>query len=118
MQSESNDIESIGAFDQDLKALKKKHYDLYLLVEPVEAMMTGDWELLASKYDDHPLSGQWAGFREFHVEGDWLVVYFRDKNTVSLVLTRTGSHDELFGAKLSKKIIKSYRTTPRSIFKL
>jgi len=43
---------------------------------------------------DHPLQGDMSGFRELHIEPDWLLVYKKDGN--KLVLVRTGSHSELF----------------------
>ena len=109
-----NRIQTIPAFTSDLKALKKKHYDLNLLREPVQALMEGNQRLLRTKYDDHALTGNWAGFREFHIKGDWLVVYFRAEDKVTLVLTRSGGHDELFRAKINHRIIKGYLDAPRS----
>lgn len=37
------------------------------------------------------------GGRELHIEGDWLLIYRIDHGELCLVLTRTGSHDALFG---------------------
>ncbi|MFC2618917.1 type II toxin-antitoxin system YafQ family toxin [Bifidobacterium dentium] len=59
-----------------------------------------------------------AGICEFHVRADRLVVYFRDNDTVALVLMRTGSHDALFkivDAKTSgttgARLARQYRPT-------
>jgi mRNA interferase YafQ len=49
---------------------------------------------LAKKYHDHPLSGNWIGFRECHVKPDVLLIYTSNKTT--LFLERIGSHSELF----------------------
>ncbi len=46
------------------------------------------------KYKDHPLSGNWKGCRDCHLEPDWLLIYKSSKNT--LILERTGSHSERF----------------------
>ncbi|WP_041962448.1 type II toxin-antitoxin system RelE/ParE family toxin [Sulfurospirillum cavolei] len=43
---------------------------------------------------DHCLEGNWSGFREFHVSGDLLVIYFLDEQMLNLI--RLGSHSELF----------------------
>lgn len=43
---------------------------------------------------DHPLVGQWAGFREFHISGDVLVIYRQTAQDVTLVCM--GSHAQLF----------------------
>jgi mRNA interferase YafQ len=51
---------------------------------------------LPRKYQDHPLKGEWAGFRECHIESyDWLLIYYTTRT--ELVLVRTGSHSDLFG---------------------
>ena len=30
---------------------------------------------LPERYGDHPLSGNWKGFRDMHLEPDWLLLY-------------------------------------------
>lgn len=49
---------------------------------------------LAGKYRDHPLSGEWQGFRDCHVKPDLVLIYEKpDPETLRLV--RLGSHSEL-----------------------
>lgn len=50
---------------------------------------------LDPKYEDHPLVGNFVGFRELHIRPDWLLIYKIDGEV--LILERTGSHSELFG---------------------
>lgn len=83
-------------FKRDAKKLFKKHYAPEKLAEAVQALMRQDRDLLRTKYRDHALKGNWQGFREIHIEGDWLVIYRIEKAELMLVLTRTGSHDDLF----------------------
>lgn len=83
-------------FKRDYKALMKKHYDENLFIDAVRALMNEDAELLSTKYRDHALKGEWAGFREIHVDGDWLLIYRVERDVLELVLVRTGSHDDLF----------------------
>ncbi|MDR1979333.1 MAG: type II toxin-antitoxin system YafQ family toxin [Synergistaceae bacterium] len=47
-----------------------------------------------ASYFDHPLQGDWSGYREFHIEPDWVVIY-RNVDEF-LVLERTGTHSDLF----------------------
>ena len=47
-------------------------------------------------YKDHPLTGNYEGFRELHVEPDWLLIYAIKDDILVLSLTRTGSHSDLF----------------------
>lgn len=53
---------------------------------------------LPAEWKDHELSGDWDGFRECHVGGDFLLIYKLDKGSKvdSVVFTRAGSHSELF----------------------
>jgi mRNA interferase YafQ len=49
---------------------------------------------LPDEAKDHPLIGNWSGFREFHVSGDLLVIY--KVTDTELILVRIGSHSQLF----------------------
>jgi len=51
---------------------------------------------LDSKHSDHELKGNYAGFRECHIQPDWLLIYAIDKGNLILTATRTGSHSDLF----------------------
>lgn len=83
-------------FKKDFKVLLKKHYSPDKLKQAIDAHMAQNKQLLSTKYRDHPLTGNWKGYREIHIEGDWLVIYRVEKQELQLVLTRTGSHDDLF----------------------
>lgn len=109
MSSDLTSIKLIPAFDRDARRLKRRHYDMGKLRQAVAAIMRNDEALLATKYRDHALKGNWKGFRELHIEGDWLLIYYIDGKDLVLVLTRTGSHDELYSGRLSTKVIRGYR---------
>lgn len=49
-------------------------------------------------WTDHPLKGNYAGYRECHVEGspDWLLIYKKDGVNLVLILIATGTHADLF----------------------
>ena len=48
------------------------------------------------KYKDHPLVSNWSGYRECHIQSDWLLIYKYKDNELILSLTATGSHSDLF----------------------
>jgi mRNA interferase YafQ len=52
-------------------------------------------EILDQRHRDHPLRGQWRGYRECYVQPDLLLIYRVHEN--ELQLARAGSHAELFG---------------------
>lgn len=43
----------------------------------------------------HPLTGDYAGHMECHIEGDFLLIWF-DPHSDVISLVRLGSHSELF----------------------
>ena len=53
-------------------------------------------EQLPERYRGYPLRGSRRGYREAHVEPDWLVIYRVKGDEFHLV--RTGSHSDLFDA--------------------
>ncbi len=52
-------------------------------------------EPLPERLRDHPLRGDWVGYRDLHIEPDWLLLY--RKTDEALMLARTGTHSDLFG---------------------
>ena len=83
-------------FKRDAKALFKKNYDAQKLASAVEVLLAQDRDGLRTRYRDHALQGSWKGYREIHIEADWLLIYRVERSELLLVLTRTGSHDDLF----------------------
>ncbi len=62
--------------------------------EVLELLQTG--KPLPEKNRDHELVGNLAGFRECHIQPDWLLIYLVLKDRLVLTLMRTGSHSDLF----------------------
>lgn len=89
------DVFYSSKFKKDYKLMKKQGKDMELLLDIVDILAAE--KPLESKHKDHPLSGYYIGYRECHIQPDWLLVYKIDGNELVLTLTRTGSHSELFG---------------------
>ena len=68
--------------------------DISLLKSIVTKLANG--ESLDPKYKDHPLTGNWIGHRECHIQPDWLLVYRYEDDVLVLTLVRTGTHSDLF----------------------
>ena len=87
-------IVASNQFKRDLKLAKKRGLDLSQLKSVVN--MLADGKNLEEKYRDHSLTGEYRGFRECHIEPDWLLIYRIDGEDLELFLFRTGSHSDLF----------------------
>ena len=81
-------------FKKDLKLAKKRGLDFALLERVVDMLVEG--KKLPAQYHDHGLSGDYVGFRECHMEPDWLLIYRVDDRLLELFLFRTGTHSDLF----------------------
>ena len=84
-------------FKRNLKLLKRRNYDLSLLVDLIDKVAADvDPRTL---YKNHPLHGDWVGHEECHVTSvtdDWLLVY-QKRGADKLVLAATGDHQMIFG---------------------
>ena len=81
-------------FKKDIKIIKKRNYDLSKLEKVIEIL--AEEKNLPAKYKDHSLTGIYRDFRECHILPDWLLIYRIDKDILTLVLSRTGTHSDLF----------------------
>lgn len=57
-----------------------------LLKDVINTLLTE--KPLDPKYFDHALVGNYAGFRERHIELDWLLIYFINNGTLTLTAAR------------------------------
>lgn len=86
------DLAARNSFKKDLKRVIKRGYDRALLEAVIDALRRTT--TLPEARRDHPLKGEWIGWRECHIEPDWLLVYKTSDDEV--LLARTGTHADLF----------------------
>ena len=82
-------------FKKDYKLAMKRGLKMNFLEDIIAKLSMGD--VLPDKNKDHALTGNWIGFRECHIQPDWLLVYRMENDVLVLTLTRTGTHSDLFG---------------------
>ena len=82
-------------FKKDYKLAVKRGRNIDLLDNAIRLLANGD--PLPVENNDHNLTGNWKGFRECHIEPDWLLIYSLQNNVLTLTLARTGTHSDLFG---------------------
>lgn len=82
-------------FKKEFKnALRQKGHTPKMFQDALKYLISGT--PLPKKYRDHKLKGEYEGYRECHLAPDWLLVYKVETDKLILVLTRTGSHDDVF----------------------
>ena len=87
-------IRYTNKFKKDFKTIIKRGYDSKKLETILHLLVQN--KPLSEKNKDHNLSGNWGGFRECHIEPDWLLIYKIEHDIVTLTLMRTGTHSDLF----------------------
>ena len=79
---------------KDLELMKRRKLPKSELDEVIKLLL--EEQNLPPKYKDHPLKGNFIGYRECHIRPNWLLIYKIYKNILTLVLVRTGTHSDLF----------------------
>lgn len=90
-------IESSGAFRKQLKLMIRRGKD-EAEIKTVIVLLAND-EQLPPKYRDHALTGNFTGFRDCHIQPDWLLIYQKQNSEDGrgiLRLEATGTHSDLF----------------------
>ena len=80
-------------FKKDFKICVRRGNQMALLQQAIDTLRIP--APLPIKNRDHNLSGKYVGYRECHIEPDWLLIY--KQNDTELLLDRTGTHADLFG---------------------
>ncbi|MDY6248399.1 MAG: type II toxin-antitoxin system YafQ family toxin [Prevotella sp.] len=88
------ELEYGGKFLKDLKLAKRRGLNLKDLTDVIDMLQEG--KILPLKYRDHLLTGNYKGFRECHINPDWLLIYKKKEAIKVVSLYRTGSHSDLF----------------------
>ena len=79
-------------FKRDYKLQQKRHKDIDLIDDLINLLAKE--ESLPAQNKDHPLQGDYKGYRECHIEPDWLLIYKIEGDSIYFV--RTGTHSDLF----------------------
>jgi mRNA interferase YafQ len=82
-------------FKRDYALLIRRGYDITRLDALVLLLL--QQTPLEQRHRDHPLKGKWRGYRSCHIADDWILVYKVDSGRLKLMLTRTGTHIDIYG---------------------
>ena len=82
-----------NSFRNDTKRLYKRNILVQDEIAPIVEKLLNQ-EQLDPKYKDHALKGDYAGYRDCHIESNLVLVYKIQNNT--LYLSRIGRHSDIF----------------------
>ena len=81
-------------YRRDLKRYKHQSQKLEILKTVLNMLIKE--EPIPEEYSPHMLRGQYKGCMECHIQSDFLLIWFNEKEDI-IELVRLGSHSELFG---------------------
>ena len=80
-------------FERDLRRSRRRGKNLDRLWAVVDSLLRE--QSLPPQNRPHRLAGDSSGAWECHIEADWLLIWQREEDALTLV--RTGTHSDLFG---------------------
>jgi mRNA interferase YafQ len=86
-------LNTTNKFEKDVELAKRRGKDMDKMRAAINFLVNR--QPLPGGLNDHPLKGEFKGYRDLHIESDWLLIY--KANDKDLWLSRTGSHADLFG---------------------
>ena len=89
------EIRTYKQYDRDVKLAVRRGLNIEKLLEVVRLLRTG--APLPANLHNHLLTGDYKGYRECHINPDWLLIYEKDTEIRIISLYRTGSHADIFG---------------------
>ena len=79
-------------FQKDVKLCQKQGKNLNKLEKVLEILKSE--ESIPPQYKDHPLKNNWLGYRNLHIEPDWVLIY-KIQNDEIILLAATGTHSHI-----------------------
>ena len=76
-------------FRRDYALCKKQGKDMHKLHAVLRTLESGD--IIPPQYKNHPLKNSWIGYRDLHIEPDWILIYKIQKDEI-ILLAATGTH--------------------------
>ena len=87
-------VKPTSRFKKELRRAVKRGLDEKMLNQIIKLL--ANEQPLPPENKDHELKGNFKGYRECHIQNDWLLIYKVYKNELVLSLERTGTHSDLF----------------------
>lgn len=88
------EVKWTNKFKKGYKLAKKRGLEITLLEDIIDKLSKGI--PLPEKNRDHELKGDFKGFRECHIQPNWLLIYLIENDVLTLTLVDTGTHSDLF----------------------
>ncbi len=90
-------LERSTEFKKDVKKAERQTSPKQNMEELKNIMiLLAEDKVIPPEKRDHILTGNWVGYRECHIQPDFLLIYKKDDVSHSIRFERLGTHSELF----------------------
>jgi mRNA interferase YafQ len=72
------ELRTTSQYRKDRKLAKKRELNMDLLDNIIQQLIEG--KTLDPQHKDHNLTGNYTGYRECHIQSDWLLIYAKDES--------------------------------------
>ncbi|MDE6011744.1 MAG: type II toxin-antitoxin system YafQ family toxin [Prevotella sp.] len=87
-------IKVTNAFKRSFKRCLKRGLDESVLSNALSVL--AETGCMPPEYKPHPLTGNYKGCMECHLQPDWLLIWKQNDRELILILVDTGTHSDLF----------------------
>lgn len=87
-------VSTTKRFDRSVRKCIKRGLDVELLKEALAFLIEDG--MVPQEYRPHKLSGNFSSCWECHIQPDWLLIWQRNDDELTLLLVDTGTHSDLF----------------------
>ena len=84
------------SFKKDIKKYRNQSNKMTKIRDIISILMQKGTNGIPKEKKPHPLTGNYKGFLECHIEPDLLIIWRQNDTEKTIVLERLGSHSELF----------------------
>lgn len=88
------EIQITNQAKKEINKARKQGKNVDLLYKVINLLSEG--MQLESKFHDHKLTGKYEGYRECHIEPDFLLIYYIENKILTLYIVRVETHSNLF----------------------
>ncbi|MBO5602973.1 MAG: type II toxin-antitoxin system YafQ family toxin [Prevotella sp.] len=81
-------------FKKDLKRCQKRGLNMRLIYDAISILAANG--KLPRKYKPHQLKGTYNKLWECHIQPNWLMIWEKNEENLTLLFVHTGTHSDLF----------------------
>jgi mRNA interferase YafQ len=88
------EVKRTNSFKREFALAARRGRDMAKIIAVMDLLINE--RPLPPERKDHPLRGNYAAYRECHIQSDWVLIYKIDPEARRITFVHTGTHADLF----------------------